>query len=283
MAANRTAGLDSAKRRTKRRRELKRRTWRNQVRQAMAGGSALLSLMAAQTVYAAPEGQIVHGQGTIETVGNVTNINTLTHNTIFQGPSFDIAQQETVNVNQPGAMSRFLGRVESANPTNIFGELNSNGRVYIFNSAGVIFGESARVDVRALYAGAANLTNADFLNNIDHFTNVSGDVVNWGSIQADTVALIGEHVANYGSIATPANGMVTMVAGDDVLLSEQGGHIFVRIEGAADGGDGDASGGGDDPGVENDGTITSGSASPGKSPPPLPVRAAATMPISRAA
>ncbi|NQV82086.1 MAG: filamentous hemagglutinin N-terminal domain-containing protein, partial [Alphaproteobacteria bacterium] len=248
MAATRNIGTDSAKRKSKRARELRRRWWRTHTKKAVATSSAFFALLAAQSVYAAPQGgEVVHGSAAIESSGAVTNITTSNKAIINWHGGFDIAANETVNFIQPSAMSKVLNRIDNGNPTEILGSLNANGKVYIFNSAGIMFGEGSQVNVNALYAAGANITNEDFLNNVDRFTNVTGQVVNYGTIQANTVALIGSYVANHGDIVTPANGFVTMVAGDDILLSEKGGHIFAKITGGA----GDA-------GVENTGNITSG-------------------------
>ena len=45
-----------------------------------------------------------------------------------------------------------------------------------------------------IYAAAANMSDGDFLNNVNQFTGARGDVVNAGTMQADAVALIGKHL-----------------------------------------------------------------------------------------
>ena len=205
--------------------------------------------IAAQFVLATPQGeQVVSGQATFNRQGNTTQI-TAGHNAIINYSGFDIHSHETVRFVQPSAASRVLNRVSSPNPTRIAGTLQANGQVYITNPSGVIFTNGALIDVGAIYAAAADISNADFLNNIDRFTSASGPVINHGTISADFVALVGQHVANYGTIVAD-EGTVTMIAGDDVLIGRFDNHLMVKLSGAAA-----HAANTPDPGVTNAGTI----------------------------
>lgn len=218
-------------------------------------GSIGLATMAAGIVclvavigHAEPQGaNVVAGSAQINQNGATTTIDTQTANTIINYNQFNIAGHETVIFNQPDAQSRVLNRVQSLSPSLIEGSLLSNGMVYIVNPAGVYFGNGAYVNVGGLYAAAANLTNENFLGGVDHFQQVGGDVANHGLIESPLVNLIGRHVANHGMIIAE-QGMVTMVAGDDVLLGDRQRHFMVRMEGAAGQLD-------DQAGVENSGEI----------------------------
>ena len=192
--------------------------------------TATVTLVLAAAAFAAPQGeQVVGGSAHFDRAGDVTTITT-SHTAIINYDSFNIAGHETVRFVQPGADSRVLNRIAGSDPTRIDGSLMANGIVYIVNPAGVYFANGALVNVGGLYAGAANLTNADFIANVNHFTGVTGNVINEGTIDASLVALVGRHVANYGSIRVP-DGMVTMVSGDDVLIAERDRSFMVRIEG----------------------------------------------------
>lgn len=210
----------------------------------------LYSLVFGQAVLAAPQGeQVVNGQADFDRQGSLTEI-TASHNAIINYQSFDIQTHETVRFIQPSVTSRVLNRIVGPDPTTIAGTLRANGQVYIVNPAGVIFTETARIDVARLVAAAASITNEDFLNNVDHFTDVRGSVVNHGQIAADFVGLIGQHVANYGTILVP-EGTIAMVAGDDVLLGQFDDPLMVKITGAAV----NLIEPGLDPGIENHGTL----------------------------
>ena len=137
-----------------------------------------------------------------------------------------------------------LNRIQGATPTQINGTLRANGIVYFVNPAGVRFGQGSVVDVGQIVAAAGHLSNADFLSGIDRFTGLTGDVLNWGTITGGVVTLVGQHVASHGSIVAP-DGLIEMVSGDEVFLSEHGGQMHVKITG----------GGGEEAGVANAGSI----------------------------
>lgn len=186
--------------------------------------------------FAAPEGeQVVHGEAHFERDGAHTLITTTTQQTIIDYDSFDIERHESVRIDQPDAASRVLNRVHPSDPTHIDGALSSNGIVYILNASGVFFGNEAIVDAARLVAGAGQLSNEDFLNGIDHFTDVDGavGVAAGGRIEAASVILVGRSVANHGTILAP-DGMIALVAGGDVVLTEIDGRMRVRVEAVPD-------------------------------------------------
>ncbi len=142
--------------------------------------------------------------------------------------NFDIGEGETVEFMMPGVDGRVLNRILSGVPTEIMGDLLSNGRVYIANPSGVIFGNNAVVDVGALYAAAGNISNDDFVAGINRFTDARGVVENRGLLRGDLISLIGGRVANHGTISAPL-GTVILAAGEEVLIGEHLGHIYVQI------------------------------------------------------
>ncbi|MGB2825006.1 MAG: filamentous hemagglutinin N-terminal domain-containing protein, partial [Phycisphaerae bacterium] len=215
-------------------------------------GSTLLAVLFGSWAVAGPQGEhVIRGNVQFERAGNTTTIHA-SNRAIINYSSFDIGRQETVQFVQPSATSAVLNRIRSAEPTYIDGALRANGIVYIVNPSGVIFGLGSVVDVAGVYAAASSISNADFVAGINRFTDSAGTVANYGTIVGRTVNLIGRHVENHGSIVADG-GMVTMVAGDDVLLTEEiGGHIMVKLEGSAEPAAGAAA---EKPGVENTGSV----------------------------
>ncbi|MFZ4430547.1 MAG: filamentous hemagglutinin N-terminal domain-containing protein, partial [Phycisphaerales bacterium] len=214
---------------------------------AVAG--VLVALLASAAVAGPEAPRVVRGDVTITRNGAETVIRA-GRNSIIDYRSFDIARGETVRFQQPDAAARVLNRVQSAQPTRIDGSLLANGRVYIVNPSGVLFGATARVDVAGLYAAAGRMSDSDFVRGLDRFTDLSGRVVNEGSITADFVGLLGRSVGNAGSIDAP-QGAVVMAAGEDVMIGRRDGGIHVRVEGRAD----DAAG----PAVSTTGSIDASS------------------------
>lgn len=197
----------------------------------LVGGLApalVISLMTARAI-AGPEGaQVAAGNVTVQKQGDKTVIHA-SNNSIINFKSFDIAKHETVQFVQPDALARVLNRINSASPTQIDGKLLANGRVFIVNPAGVIFGQGAVVNAAGIYAAAGHITDADFVKGIYKFTDVKGSVLNKGMIEAKDVALIGKSVANTGTIIAD-KGAVIMASGDSVMVGEVGGRVYVKVE-----------------------------------------------------
>src|SRR5512135_305366 len=151
--------------------------------QALAAGSLLSLWPGAEVLHAQtlPTGMLtVAGQASARTVGNTLTI-TNTPNTILNWNSFSIGAQNAVRFDQASASSQVLNRVTGKDPSSILGSLSSNGRVWLLNPNGVLFGQGARIDVAGLVASTLNLSNADWLAGRYHFTQGSGpaaDVVN---------------------------------------------------------------------------------------------------------
>ncbi|MHC4157626.1 MAG: two-partner secretion domain-containing protein, partial [Planctomycetota bacterium] len=179
-------------------------------------------------VLAGPEGaQVVNGQVSFQQSGYNTTI-TASDQSIINYSSFDIARPEIVQFIQPGSNASVLNRILSAEPTMIEGTLLANGRVFFVNPAGVMIGDSARINVNQLVASGLNISNSGFLNGQYEFVGGEGAVVNNGDISAESVYLVGKQVTNAGNIECP-KGYVVMAAGDRVFLGEPGSKVIVEI------------------------------------------------------
>ncbi len=184
-------------------------------------------------VLATPKGaRVVGGTASFTQEGNLTVITAGNH-AIINYQSFNIGVGQTVQFVQPNANASVLNRVLSPNPTNIFGQLQANGNVYIVNPYGIYFQNGSVLNVGGLYAAAGKIANADFTSGRIHFTDLQGDVRNDGVLAADNqIALMGANVVNTGSL-TSAHGMAMMVSGPDVYVGPRNGNIFVQANGAA--------------------------------------------------
>ena len=157
--------------------------------------------------------QVVNGQATFSQQGNVFSI-TNTPNTIINWQSFSV---------NPGEITRFIQQdANSAVLNRILGALQSNGRVFLINPNGILFGRDARVDVNGLVASTLDLSNADFLAGKKNFTAgpSAGNVSNQGAISTPgggQVFLIAPNVENSGVITSP-KGEVVLAAGHTVQL-----------------------------------------------------------------
>ena len=179
-------------------------------------------------------GNIVGGSGSISQDGNSLNVQQNSDKLITDWNSFDIGAGNTVNFYQPGKDSVALNRVIGEDASAIYGNLNANGKVFLVNPNGVLFGEGAAVNVGALVASTLSLSNEDFNDGNYQFQGDGNNaaVVNHGSITADggAVALLGGQVSNHGIIQAN-QGTVALAAGDKITLDFAGdGLLNVTVD-----------------------------------------------------
>ncbi len=197
-------------------------------------------LICSTSVLALPTGnQLVAGQAAVSIPNaNSMQINQASQNAIINWQGFSVAPSEAVNIQQPNANAALLNRVVGQDASQIQGQLNANGQVYLVNPNGVLFSKTAQIDVGGLIATTHNITNADFLNGNHHFTQngTTGTVDNQGTIKTPAggvVALIGQRVNNSGTITTP-KGTTALAAGKTVDLDFKGdGLVEVNVSEAA--------------------------------------------------
>ena len=108
-------------------------------------------------------GQVTAGQGQIGLpANNQMVIDQASNKLAIDWQSFDIAAGNKVTFNQPGRDSVALNRVLGADGSKIMGQLDANGRVFIVNPNGVLFGKDAQVNVGGLVASTLDISNRDF-------------------------------------------------------------------------------------------------------------------------
>ncbi len=166
---------------------------------------------------------VVNGQVTFSQQGNVFTI-TNSPNAIINWSSFSIGAGEMVRFIQQNSSSAVLNRITGQDPTRIMGALQSNGRVFLINPNGIMFGAGSQVNVAGLVASTLAISNSDFLAGKNKFTagDVTGAVSNLGAITTPSggqVYLIAPDVSNSGIITSP-KGDVVLAAGRSVQLAD---------------------------------------------------------------
>jgi filamentous hemagglutinin family protein len=163
---------------------------------------------------------------------------------IINWSNFDTSAGQSVTFNQylgsiKDSSSAVLNRISSAGvPTAFNGALNANGRVFIVNPAGILFGAGSTVNVTQLVASGLNMSDEAFQAALAdptssmNFEGGAGQVKNYGSITADSVYLVGKRIANIGTITAP-NGLVVLAAGDNVYLAQNGSNVLVTLKDAS--------------------------------------------------
>ncbi len=196
--------------------------------------SALLGLAAPGVALAGPTGgTVVSGDIHITNPDAVTTIiDQATHSGIVNWQTFSIASDEYVRFNLPSVSAAILNRVLGGSPSEILGQLSSNGRVFLVNPGGVLFGAGAQVDVGGLVASTLDIGNQDFLDGRYVFAGTgNGAVVNDGNIHvADGgfVVLTAAQVANSGLIQARLGDVV--LAGGSGLTLDLDGSGLIRYE-----------------------------------------------------
>ncbi|MBY4728826.1 GLUG motif-containing protein, partial [Burkholderia contaminans] len=161
--------------------------------------------------------------------GRTMNINQHTDKLVTNWQDFSIAGGERVSFHQPDSQSLALNRVIGSTGSRIDGNLSANGRVFLVNPNGVMFGGGAQVNVGGLVASTQNLSDADFLAGNYRFSGSStASVVNSGTITAadgGSVALLGARVANNGTIQAKL-GRVALGAGNAFTVNFDGNGLL---------------------------------------------------------
>ncbi len=210
---------------------------------ARAGRLSLAGLIAlavapvvfTSTAFAGPEGgAVTAGQARVSKAGNMTTIQQQSSRAVIDWRSFNVGASEAVTFAQPDARSATLNRILGTDGSTILGHITANGSVYLVNPNGVLFGSDAQVNVGALVASTANITNANFMAGNDRFDqpgNASAKVENRGTIRiADRgiAALVGRQVSNSGFILATL-GKVALAGGDAFVLDMTGDRLVNLI------------------------------------------------------
>lgn len=193
-----------------------------------------LLLSCGVSAFALPQGGVVSaGSASIANGGSSTTVTQTSQNAAINWQSFGIAAGQTVQFAQPNASSVALNRVLGPNPSNIFGNLSANGKVFLVNPNGVLFGRGASVNVGGLVASTLNITDTNLLAGKYIFSGPgSGSVVNEGTINADGgyVALLGASVSNQGVISA-RSGSVALASGNAMTLDMAGDKLLnVKVD-----------------------------------------------------
>ena len=194
---------------------------------------AILVFTHAQQVHAGPkDGNVVAGDANIVQLNpKLLEIIQGSDKVIIDWRSFSIEWDELVRFLQPDSDSIALNRVNGDTPSYILGQLTADGRVMLINPNGVLFGDSAVVDIGSLVATTIDIRNEDFMAgdyNFDVDRASGGTVVNRGRITAaegGIVALVAPGVENSGVIVARL-GRVALASGNSFALDFYGDRLI---------------------------------------------------------
>jgi filamentous hemagglutinin family protein len=198
--------------------------------------SAFLGLvvLGAPPATSGPEGgTVVGGAATISGQGGAAVVvNQSSSHAIINWHTFNIGTGQSVTFNQPGSSSVALNRVTGGlGPSEILGTLTANGRVFVINRDGVLFGPGAVINTAGFLATTSDIKNSDFMAG-RYIFNIPGrpdaSIVNLGKITATSggfAALVAPGVRNSGTI-TATLGTVTLGAANSFTLDLYGDRLI---------------------------------------------------------
>ncbi|MDB5712479.1 MAG: filamentous hemagglutinin, partial [Sphingomonas bacterium] len=168
-------------------------------------------------------GSVAAGSATIATSSGSVIVQQTSQNAVLNWQSFSIGANDSVAFVQPNSSAVALNRVLGPEASSILGTLSANGKVFLINPNGVVFGKGANVDVGGLVASTLGMSDSDFMAGHYSFSGSGGSVRNDGTITADGgyVALLGAHVDNRGTIRANL-GTVALATGEAITLDVVG-------------------------------------------------------------
>ena len=200
---------------------------------ALGAGSALAQPAATQLPVQRPGGALINA--TVGTPANnaltVTQTASGSNRGLVEWSSFSIGSQARVNIVQPNAQSVLVNRVVGnggsvPSASEIYGSLSANGRVFLVNPSGVVFGGSAQVNVGSLVATSLDLDPSMTANSYQRLMSGADVQFSGGS---GGVQVLGAVDPSRPQIQVSEGGSIVLVGRDQVVqsgsLSAPGGHI----------------------------------------------------------
>lgn len=174
-------------------------------------------------------GTVTHGSATINGQGTSSvTINQSSNRAVINWNDFSVGKGETTTFVQPGKNSVAYNRVIGANPSQILGTVNANGKIILSNKNGVVFGKGSKVDAAGLVATTHDANSNEFMAGGKLRFNDGGNrnaaIVNEGNItirDSGVAAFVAPNVRNAGVIAADL-GTVAMGAANGFSLDLYG-------------------------------------------------------------
>jgi len=190
-------------------------------------GAILLAMASLANAQNLPTGETGLSGASVVRDGNTMTINQTTRGARLNWDTFSIGVGHSVRFVQPDANSIALNRVLGDQASSIQGALEANGRVFLINPNGVLFGSTAVVDVGGLVASTLDISDEDFQQGLESGSfdfaidgGTAADITNLGNLTAragGTLAMLGGVVDNSGSMVAD-NGTVALASSTRVTL-----------------------------------------------------------------
>ncbi|MGJ7530164.1 autotransporter outer membrane beta-barrel domain-containing protein [Variovorax sp. GB1P17] len=168
------------------------------------------------------------GNGSIVTSGQTVTITQDTQVMGLNWSTFDVGSAAFVIYVQ-SADSISINRILDQTPSQIYGSIGSEGKVFLGNTNGIFFGPGAQVNARGLMATTLDITNSGNKYLLDVSGSGRGTIFNYGRLNGSSVALVGANVTNPGTIVA-RSGRINLAAVDHAELNFDGnGRITITL------------------------------------------------------
>jgi len=167
--------------------------------------------------------QLIAGQATVSQSNADMLVQQASQRAVMNWDSFNVGRDAKVTFQQPSSSAAILNRVVGSDTSQIFGQINANGQVFLMNPSGVYFSPTASVNVGSLVATTHNISVDDFMQGKMRFdrNGATSSLINEGNITAALggyVALLAPEVRNNGVIIA-TQGTVALAAGESITLN----------------------------------------------------------------
>ncbi len=186
-----------------------------------------LPLLLSVPGFSLPEGPLfVQGEGLTESTAPRTLEVRASDRSILHWDAFNVASDETVVFDLPNIQSAILNRVVGSAPSEIFGQISSNGQVVFVNPNGVLVGREAVIDTARWIASTFDLQDRDFLGSQDwSFAGESfAPIEIYGQIRAEQTAVLAREILCAGKLDGAqidlAAGMAARVTGRGIEIDQ---------------------------------------------------------------
>lgn len=141
--------------------------------------------------------------------------------TVIDWSHFAIEKEEWVHFLQQDRESIVINRIIGANPSTIFGRMDSIGQVVLINPNGVVFGSKSQIDVGNLLASTMPLDLEIFKQNrsFRFAQGASAPIINEGKICGQKITLVSDQIQHKGHICCPGGEVVFL--GKEITLQDE--------------------------------------------------------------
>ena len=179
-------------------------------------------------------GQVTAGSATIQGQGTSnTVVNQASPSAIINWNTFNLGTSDALRFLQPGTSSVVLNRVTgNLGPSQILGTITANGRVFVVNPDGFLFGSTATINTGSFLATTHDIADQNFMSGKYLFNipgNPSASIQNSGTITAGSggfAALVAPSVRNDGVITANLGAVALGGAGKGFTLDLYGDSLI---------------------------------------------------------